>query len=75
MQFSGNESASKIVSTQDDNYDNAHLLRIERREGDAGGVVIHLPDVTPSSIPCEHVWVIAMTDIENLHGDAHLMES
>ena len=60
----------------DDNYANAHLLKIERRKGGGGegAAAIYLPDVTPSSIPWEHVWVIAMTDIENL-DDTNLMES
>jgi alpha-L-fucosidase len=32
------------------------------------GVTIQLPNLNPDTIPCQHVWVIAMTAIENLDG-------
>ncbi|KAL3935605.1 MAG: hypothetical protein SGARI_002908 [Bacillariaceae sp.] len=32
-------------------------------------VNIKLPNLNPSEVPCDHVWVIAMTAIQNLDGD------
>lgn len=61
------EPSSKNVLIQD-HYDDPRLLSIGRRKG-GGGVVIQMPNVNPTSVPCKHVWVIAMTAIENLHGE------
>lgn len=30
------------------------------------GLVIHLPLLTPDRLPCEHAWVLVLTNIENL---------
>ena len=33
------------------------------------GVQLHLPSLTPADIPCQHAWVIVLTDIANLNND------
>ncbi|OEU19383.1 Alpha_L_fucos-domain-containing protein, partial [Fragilariopsis cylindrus CCMP1102] len=38
----------------------------QRKEEGVGGVTIQLPYMNPSQLPCQHVWVVAMTAIDNL---------
>ena len=39
---------------------------IETNGGES--IIIHLPNLNPATIPCQHSWVVAMTDVKNLHG-------
>ena len=41
----------------------------QRKEEGVGGVTIQLPYMNPSQLPCQHVWVVAMTAIDNLDGN------
>ena len=60
-------STAKNVMVQDRVHnDGAHWLRIKSKT-DGRGAMIQLPDLNPATMPCEHVWVVAMTDIKNLH--------
>ena len=34
-----------------------------------GGATIQLPQMNPSQVPCEHVWVVALSAIKNLDGN------
>ncbi len=60
-------STAKDVMVRDRVHnDGTHWLRIKSTT-DVRGAVIQLPNLNPATMPCEHVWVVAMTDIQNLH--------
>lgn len=43
------------------------LPRQEKRKlGTGAGLEIDLPAVNPSTIPCQHAWVVALTGIANV---------
>jgi hypothetical protein len=64
-----------VIETPDHNHrdknPNIRPVRIlssqsRQREEKGGRVTIQLPYVNPSQLPCQHVWVVAMTAIDNL---------
>lgn len=38
--------------------------------GDDSRIAIQLPQLTPANIPCQHAWVLAITNITNFKGSA-----
>mmetsp|Transcript_20107 Transcript_20107/g.43757 ORF Transcript_20107/g.43757 Transcript_20107/m.43757 type:complete len:488 (-) Transcript_20107:1101-2564(-) len=61
MKDAGAESELKIIDINSNDKKG-----LKGRFVGGGGALIQLPDMNPSQMPCEHVWVVAMTAVVNL---------
>lgn len=48
-------------------HDKENYLKSERNARRGEKVVLRLPEMNPSKVPCEHVWIVALTCIKNLN--------